>query len=170
MPGRRHSRRLTHIQHGLLVVGGRNEINYKNNVDKNPAYKGQYKTAQNLKDGNWIEDSCLEYPIAIIENQMIEINGDIWSFGGHIGDPLDDVFRLKRTSGNKNCNFGWVRERKMLSTRSGFSIVQNRFENSVLLIGATLKGKNKPMERIGFTYSNEIQIMPVRSIISNVNI
>ena len=130
-------------------------------MDENPAYEGQYKTVQNLKVGNWIEDSCLEYPIAIIENQLIEINGDIWSFGGHIGNPIDDVFRLRKTSGNENCVFGWTRERKMLSTRSGFSIVQNRFENSVLLIGATLKGKNKPMERIGFRCFNEIKILPI---------
>ena len=122
-------------------------------MDKNPAYKGQYKTVQNLKDGNWIEDSCLEYPLAIVENQMIEINGDIWSFGGHDTNPIDDVFRLTKTTSKDNCNFEWARERKMLSTRSGFSIVQNRFENSVLLIGATLKGKNKPMERMGFIYS-----------------
>ena len=88
---------------------------------------------------------------------MIEINGDIWSFGGHIGDPVDNVFRLTKTTGEDNCIFGWVRERKMLSTRSGFSIVQNRFENSVLLIGNSLKGKNKPMERIGFIYSTEIK-------------
>lgn len=83
---------------------------------------------------------------------MIEINGDIWSFGGHSphGGPMDDVFRLAERNGNGECKFAWTPERKMLSTRSGFSLVQNRFENSVLLIGSTLKGKNKPMERIGF--------------------
>ena len=83
---------------------------------------------------------------------MIEINGDIWSFGGHNGDPLDEVFRLTKTNVVENCNSVWMREKKMLSTRSGFSVVQNRFENSVLLIGATLKGLNKPMERIWFIF------------------
>ena len=121
-------------------------------MDNNPAYRDQYANVQNLKNDNWVEDSCLEYPIKIIENQMIEINEDIWSFGGHHPHrgPMDDVFRLTKKNGNGECDFEWITERKMLSTRSGFSLVQNRFENSVLLIGATLKGKNKAMERTEF--------------------
>lgn len=118
-------------------------------MDKNPEYITQYNDVQNLKGSNWLS-SCFDYPVPIVENQMIEINGDIWSFGGHRSNPIDDVFRLTKKNVNGNCNFGWVPERKMLSPRSGFSIVQNRFENSVLLVGATLKGKNKPMERIRF--------------------
>ena len=145
------------IQHGLLVVGGRNAIAYKNNVDRNPSYDGRdHNNVQNLKGRNW-EESCFEYPLSIVENQMIEINGDIWSFGGHRSNPIDDVFRLTETNSIENCNFAWIRERKMLSTRSGFSIVQNRFENSLLLIGSTLKGKNKPMERKGLVFTTSLE-------------
>ena len=86
---------------------------------------------------------------------MIEINGDIWSFGGHRSNPIGDVFRLTEINPIENCNFGWVRERNMLSARSGFSIAQNRFENSLLLIGSSLKGKNKPMERKGLILRNQ---------------
>ena len=87
-----------------------------------------------------------KFPIRVVGHQLIEIDDTIWSFGGHKGTPIDDVYKM-------NENKSWKQVGRMMSPRSGFRIVQNLFENSILIIGGSVKNMNKPTEMWIFTSS-----------------
>ena len=139
---------------GLFIVGGGQNPFYLNNkgdqdgtIDR--SRHGIVET--NWAGYDWSETRCAAFPHMIVGTTVLELGSKIWLFGGHSGSPKDWVYYMDTTDGK--CDEWRIHPRSLLAPRSGHSAVVNRVDNTLMLVGNSLSGMNKPIEMWTFNPS-----------------
>ena len=133
---------------GLLILGGGENVYYLNNKgDVNPEPHSRHGIVETRSTSNeWKIQDSMNLNRPIVGTALVELGTNIWLFGG---SDNDSVYVLRTTAASPK----WSLHSKLLSPRSGHVAVVNYQDNTVMLVGGSLKSMNKPIEMWTFTSS-----------------
>lgn len=135
---------------GLFIVGGGQNPFYINNIGEiNSLDHDRHGIVETGTGEQWSNQTCASFPYPVVAGSMAELGSKIWLFGGHSGEPKDWVYYIN----TETCN-EWIQHPKpLLSPRSGHTMIVNRAEHIIILVGNSLSSLNKPVEMWTFTPS-----------------